>query len=452
MLAAKVWHILVKLFICSLIAFGAVAMHCQTPVTLPVSGNLGAIIGSPVPYAGVLIELQNCTSPVSIAGYSVIVQTGYQIQSNGSGVVNSAVWPNDLIDCNGTTGNSQYLVSFIVNGAVAGVPQCYQVTSTQGIWNLNTQQPITCGQSPPNPMDVTYRNLTVTGFFQGNNGDFTGNLMVDGTFTLGTAPGSCPTNKFVNIISATLAIHCDFPTPTVGVAYSNGDTGWAASLPLQGGDPNVLSSGVITATIGLPLCVDGSGGASTVDCMIAGSFYQTVLNGSHTSDAVVQRLYLAVGPGTGIIPTDVIGIGSQVSRTVLNLETPGTSKDLVASYSIDPGASLAPACFDGNKNLEACTSTVVSKWTHLGTTSCNFAGPGTGDTCTDTLTFPTAFADTSYGVTCFGKNPTSGGSDSVIQLSLASINSTTQITVTSEALSTGSNLHFADMYCLGVHN
>lgn len=192
MVFQRICGLVTKLIICSLIALGAVSAHCQTPTPIPITGNLGVILGTPAPYAGLLVQLQNCASPTTIPGYSVIVQTGYQIQANASGVINSTIWPNDLIDCNGTTGNSQYQLSLIVNGSVAGVPQCYQVVSTQGTWNINTQQPITCGQSPPDPQDETYRNLNITGFLQANNADFTGdvhiegNLVVDGTFTAPT--------------------------------------------------------------------------------------------------------------------------------------------------------------------------------------------------------------------------------------------------------------------------
>ena len=149
---------------------GAIQALATTPVPIPITGNLGAVSGTGQPYAGVQILLQNCASPVSITGYFGIVQQGYQIRANSSGLISGNIWPNDLITCNGTTGNSQYSVTLMNNGTPSGTRQCYQVTSGQGIWNMNTQQPISCSSPPPNPQDAQYRNLNVTGCFSVDGG------------------------------------------------------------------------------------------------------------------------------------------------------------------------------------------------------------------------------------------------------------------------------------------
>lgn len=162
----KLWRLLVAAAGLS----GAVQALATTPVPLPIIGNLGAVSGTGQPYAGVSIQLQNCASPVSITGYFGIVQTGYQIRASSSGLITGNVWSNDLITCNGTTGNSQYNVTLMNNGTPSGTPQCYQVVSTQGAWNMNTQQPIPCSQSPPNPQDAQYRNLNLTGCFSVDGG------------------------------------------------------------------------------------------------------------------------------------------------------------------------------------------------------------------------------------------------------------------------------------------
>lgn len=160
--------------------FAGPYLRSQTPTPIPVTGNTGIISGNPQAYTGVLIQLANCPTPASITGYQAIVQTAYQLQANSSGVVNGTIWPNDLITCNGTTGNSQYSLSYLVNGVPSGTAQCYQIVSTQGVWNLNAQQPIACAQTPPNPQDASYRNINSSGFFQGANGDFSGNLTIGG--------------------------------------------------------------------------------------------------------------------------------------------------------------------------------------------------------------------------------------------------------------------------------
>ena len=181
---------IIRFLICLLGTFGAAMALAQTPTPLPVQGNLSSIIGSGQQYAGVSIQLQNCASPVSITGYSVIVQQGYQVMANGSGLVNTTVWPNDLITCNGTTGNSQYQLSYTANGAVQGTPQCYQVVSTQETWNLNAQQPIACAQTPPNPADEQYRNLNLTGFLSGVNGAMSGTWQAASFIATGMAANS----------------------------------------------------------------------------------------------------------------------------------------------------------------------------------------------------------------------------------------------------------------------
>lgn len=145
------------------LALGSIAALAQAPPTIPVTGNLAQILGAPAAYAGMKIQLQNCPTPASVAGYNVIVQTNLLLQASAQGLINSTLIPNDIIDCAGTTGNSMYAVTYIVNGTPTGTQQCYQITSTQGQWNLNTQQPITCSQPPPNPQDGQFNNLNVTG-------------------------------------------------------------------------------------------------------------------------------------------------------------------------------------------------------------------------------------------------------------------------------------------------
>jgi hypothetical protein len=172
------------------LAISAAAL-AQAPPTIPITGNLNQILGTPTPYAGMKIQLQNCPSPSSVAGYNVIVQTAVLLQSNAQGQINSNIIPNDVITCNGTTGQSMYAVTYIVAGAPSGTQQCYQVASTQTLWNINTQQPITCSQPPPNPQDAQYRNLNITGC-----------LSIDGgpcIPSMGGGPGSVnPGITFVN--------------------------------------------------------------------------------------------------------------------------------------------------------------------------------------------------------------------------------------------------------------
>jgi hypothetical protein len=122
----------------------AIPARCQSPTTISVTGNTGVISGGAQPYAAVSIQLYNCAAPATIPNLWVLVQTSYTLQADANGNVTGSVWPNNVISCGGVTGSSQYRVTYLVNGVPAFQAQCYSVLSTQGTWNLNSQQPVKC--------------------------------------------------------------------------------------------------------------------------------------------------------------------------------------------------------------------------------------------------------------------------------------------------------------------
>ena len=376
---------IIRLLICLFGTFGALIALAQAPNPLPVQGNLSSIIGSGQQYAGVSIQLQNCPSPVSIAGYSVIVQQGYQVMANGSGLVNTTVWPNDLITCNGTTGNSQYQLSYIANGAVQGTPQCYQVVSTQGTWNLNAQQPINCAQSAPNPQDATYRNLNLTGFFQGNNGAVSGNFQARSlqaaSIQLGIASQLCSsgfmtglTDALLPICEATGGVVSSFNGRAGAVVPTNGDYSYAqisgtpTSLPPSGSaggslagtypNPTIANSGVTAGSYtnpNLTISVDGrvtgaSNGSGTTlltqadvttsrafgNTYTAGSFPLTVLvTGSFTSgtgDSAISATVNGVAIPGNVTASTISGYGPSIT---FNVPAGGTYS---VTYSVISGS------------------------------------------------------------------------------------------------------------------
>ena len=316
--------------------FGATQALAQTPVPIPVTGNLGSISGLTQPYAGVMIQLQNCPSPVSITGYMGIVQQTYQIQANSSGAINSTIWPNNLITCNGTTGNSQYSETLMVGGVPSGSVQCYQVTSTQGVWNLNTQQPIACGYTPPAIGDATYVNLTSSGFFQGNNGDFTGRVEA-GSILLDTLPTAC-VGQYMTGLSTTLEPICS--ALPVGVASFDGRTG--AVVPVTGDYTWSMISGTVP-----------------------------IWNQSTTGNAATATS--ATTASTAATATALAATPAQCSS--------GTVATGIAA--------------NGNAN---CSSHGIPQTNNV--TGCSFPNDGANLSCTNTVTLATAMPDTGYYVNC----------------------------------------------------
>ena len=283
----------------------ALSALAQTPVPIPITGNLGAIQGTGQPYAGVSIQLQNCPSPVSITGYFGIVQTGYQIRAGSSGLITGTVWPNDLITCNGTTGNSQYSLTLMNGGVPSGTVQCYQVTSTQTIWNMNTQQPIACSQSPPNPQDAQYRNLNVTGC-----------LSVDGGGCSGGGGGS-------------------------GVTSVNSQAGPAITIACGTGLTCVTTANTVTVSMATPFTINSFSGCAGI-----------VELGRSLANPAFTATYSVTPSSASITNTDNIG-------SPLTLVTPCTSGMVtgVFSHSSVTTTTFTLTAIGSSTQTASCTDT-----------------------------------------------------------------------------------------------
>ncbi|MDE2101025.1 MAG: hypothetical protein KGL39_27510 [Patescibacteria group bacterium] len=282
--------------------FCCLPAHGQAVTTVPVTGNLSQILGTPSPYAGLKIDLENCPAPISIPGQSVVVQTEMQVSSDASGVVTSNVWPTDKIDCNGTTGNAQYGVQYIVNGVPTADTVCYSVLSTAGVWNLNTTQPVACNQTPPNPQDLTVNNLVVNG-------------VLTGTANISNLNATSVTAAITNNICNAYAQNTS--------SASGGINACMALLPSSGGivdatgyaGNQTIAGLTITKSITLLL------GAATFD--VTG-----VINATNLPDGIIIR-----GQGKGTVLTGDTGSGKPV------LDLMGSSNWSIEQITINGGTS-----------------------------------------------------------------------------------------------------------------
>ncbi len=338
-----------------------------------------------------------------------------------SGNINTTLWPNDLITCNGTTGNSQYQLAFVVGGVISGTPQCYQVVSTQGNWNLNgPQQPIICSMPAPNPQDATFRNLTVTGFFQAVNGNFSGNLSIGGTLTptgmISTLPTACTGSNFMQGISVTLQPICSALPSSTGVTSFNARTG--AVVPVT----NDYSYSQISAAPFL--------------------YFNNVAATFRSKWNFSLRF-----TGTDAAP-----------NTNINLNAPG-SGNLVATYAADPAANTGYACFDGLKNIAnsntPCvgTGTTVVDYYWTIAAACT-TGVGQPVQCTFTTTLPGNMPDASYQAFCF-VNALSSPSDYHVTLAttpLPTVGGGTLSFRVTQTMQNGGGGGTPDVYCHAHHN
>lgn len=305
------------LFILSCATFCA-----QTPTPIPVTGNLSSILGNGQAYAGVSIQLLNCPSPVSIPGYSVIVQQGYQVQANPSGVVNTTVWSNDLINCNGTQGNSEYQLSYVANGAVQGTPQCYQVVSTQ-TWNLNTQSPIACTGSAPNPYGVSQ-------------------IIAGSGVTISPTTGKG--NVVINLTGGGGMIY-----PGAGIPNSSGSS-WLTSYGVNGSGNVVLTTSptLVTPTANTYNATTGydingtpfgtanladwtNAGVVNGDCAVWNSGTSKWTPGSCGGSGTITLTGDVTGSGTGTIATSVVKVNGAAVPSSQGLVGTNGSGQIVAA-------------------------------------------------------------------------------------------------------------------------
>lgn len=201
-------------------------------------------------------------------------------------VANDAAWPIGGYTVTFFDGEGNPVPGFPQQWQMIGPGSAFNISQGFPIWNGRTTYPVPVLTIPTNhnPQSIS-GSLSLSGY----------NLYNVGEIGVGTA------------------------LPAWGVDVEG--SGLAGLVNARGG---YLVNGA-SGTAGECLASDGTAFNTVVACVtsLPSINYQTVLNGSHGSDAVPQRGYLAVGTGTGLVANDVVGVGSQVSRTVLNVNAAG---------------------------------------------------------------------------------------------------------------------------------
>jgi len=377
--------------------------------SVPISN--GVIVdqgGQPVPFATVRIcsvtsTGNPCTPTVPIyldAGLSIPTGNPIQADQYGNYTVYGGVlaFPNmylvQIIPASGVT------YSYVVNGpscSLAGctltgpitatffnatTPPYYEINGTQvdctmlldcaNLAKLNAANVFT-----GSPQTAPIFNATTQ--FNVNGSQIAAANLADGT--TGTGPIVLQTSP--NLI-----------TPNIGAASGTTLTLTGALNAQSGAFSGNVSGAVLNANTGYTI-----GGLAPLNHLLVGNgttyadsatlpsgslppiYFQTVINGSHSTDSPSQDSYLAVGTGTGMVGTHVIGVGGTVARTVLSVNATNGSSGL----NFDPFVVITSA---------AGTSGNCMQWDSVG--GAGDAGAACGSAGSGSL------ADPGYYVSPFG--------------------------------------------------
>jgi hypothetical protein len=395
-------------------------------------------------------------------------------QPNGTFVTNGVAAQSSLVV------GSQGVTPFFPHGAEIGViggstriggaySSPYNSTSNtrldDGSGNFVTYYNTQPGQVI-NQINSSYSKAFFTRTFFGPGANAQGNLANWDCFTnagvlngaLGNASLCIPDQTILGLTSVTVTNGgTNYSSSTVFKVASTTGAGLGASVscPITGGviqnSCTINAPGAGYNPNGLVTAIDPTGAGS-------GATFTSVVGNVASTDSGRTNLN---GHGLAYIP-QAFCFGTVSPYIPLSCWVPGTAAPTTGSWRtgdfVYNTAATGPfgwKCTAGGTPgtwTAVGGSGAVTQYAHLGTTGCNLANPSSYDTCTNLITWPVAFADTNYGYTCNGIDAVGSGSVALTTSASATGKTTTQATVVTQTMSTGTGQHFSDIQCIGVHN
>jgi hypothetical protein len=145
----------------------------------------------------------------------------------------------------------------------------------------------------------------------------------------------------------------------------------------------------------------------------------------------------------------------QIASSVLIGGIKGTDSNLLSAGTVAAGAGNA-FCTDANggATTSGCNGFSQIEVVKKTSSTCAITGGASYQTCSDTLTWPVAFADAGYVVTCTGVDPSAAGTGTGNQsevLIINSYNASTVTVLTQQNRGGGPNANFTEIHCQGIH-
>jgi hypothetical protein len=204
-------------------------------------------------------------------------------------------------------------------------------------------------------------------------------------------------------------------------------------------------------TVGKCLGSDGNAYDTPIACLTSvGTIFYQVLQANGIS--VTQRAT------ANLVPPLTAADNGGASRTDISIATTGNGTKVVTQGTTLPGATTNCAHYDGGGNLipasGPCMTSTIQSASNI--TGCSMSSPSSYDTCTVSLTWPVAFADNGYQVSCMAINPFDTGNSTparvVLNGTTSTGKSTTGVTViiSSQGTSSGS-VGVSGVDCIGIH-